>query len=137
LDLAAATSAEIIDLVRKASNTIHDPCGLAQGAAIGMADMGLIRKVEAIPAEGGRWHVKITIRFTSPGCLYFGYFERRLHEILEDYPKLNLGIEWDDRLDWTPEDLAPSARAQLAAIRRRTTSSNKHHNATGTGESVS
>jgi metal-sulfur cluster biosynthetic enzyme len=119
MDLRQATSATIVELVMNASNDIHDPCGLAQGASIGMADMGLIRAVEATRTDRGRWHVKVTIRFTSPGCFYFGYFERRLAEVLEPYPELDLAVEWDDRLDWTPADLALSARQKLAAVRRQ------------------
>lgn len=116
------TSAEIVELVISRSNEIHDPCGLAQGASIGMADMGLIRKVEAVPAVDDGWKVNITMRFTSPSCLYFGYFERRLGEVLEDYPELEVSVDWDDVLDWTPDDLAPQARRDLAAIRHRISS---------------
>lgn len=125
MDLKTATSAKIVELVMSASNEIYDPCGLAQGASIGMADMGLIRSVEATRTQCGQWHVKVTIRFTSPGCFYFGYFERRLAEVLEPYQELDLAVEWDDRLDWTPADLAPSARLKLAAVRQQISSVEK------------
>lgn len=125
MDLKTATSTKIVELVMSVSNEIYDPCGLAQGASIGMADMGLIRSVEATRTECGQWHVKVTIRFTSPGCFYFGYFERRLAEVLEPYQELDLAVEWDDRLDWTPDDLAPGARLKLAAVRRQISSVEK------------
>ena len=125
MDLKMAPSTKIVELVKSASNQIYDPCGLAQGASIGMADMGLIRSVEARQTACGRWHVKITIRFTSPGCFYFSYFERRLAEVLEAYQDLDLAVEWDDRLDWTPDDLAPGARLKLAAVRRQISSVEK------------
>lgn len=122
MDLKTATSTNIVELVMSASNEIYDPCGLAQGASVGMADMGLIRSVDATQVECGQWHVKVTIRFTSPGCFYFGYFERRLAEVLEPYQELDLEVGWDDKLDWTPADLAPSARLKLEAVRREISS---------------
>ena len=79
--------------------------------------MGLIRNIAANPIGDGRWNVNIMIRFTSPGCVYFSYFEKRLEEDLGIHPELGLTIDWDDKFDWTSHDLAQSARDKLKLIR--------------------
>lgn len=106
------TEAEMIEMVREKANGIHDPCGLAQGAAIGLGDMGLIRKLAASRVGDGHWKVDLTLRFTSPGCLYFDYFERCLHAAVAD-DGIELNIYWDDQFDWTPSDMAEAARKKL------------------------
>ena len=106
------TEAEVIAKIREKANEIHDPCGLAQGAAIGLVDMGLIRCLQARPNSDGHWTVDLTLRFTSPGCLYFSYFEDRLTAaaVIEG---IELNIQWDERFDWTPNDMAATARRKL------------------------
>ena len=106
------TEAEVIEKVREKANGIHDPCGLAQGAAIGLVDMGLIRKLAASRMNDGHWKVDLTFRFTSPGCFYFEYFENRLNAaVAEDGIELNM--IWDNQFDWTPNDMAEAARKKL------------------------
>lgn len=105
------TEAEVIAKIRKRANEIHDPCGLAQGAAIGLVDMGLVREVQARNTSG-HWKVDLTLRFTSPGCLYFSYFEDRLNAAAAA-EGIELTILWDDRFDWTPNDMAAAARKKL------------------------
>ena len=109
---ARMTETEVIAKVREKANEIHDPCGLAQGAAIGLVDMGLIRCLSAHPSSEGRWIVDLTLRFTSPGCLYFSYFEDRLNAAAA-IEGIELEIRWDERFDWTPNDMAADARRKL------------------------
>ena len=106
------TEAEVIAKIREKANEIHDPCGLAQGAAIGLVDMGLIRCLTVHPNNDGRWTVDLTLRFTSPGCLYFSYFEDRLIAAAA-IEGIDLQIQWDERFDWTPNDMAADARRKL------------------------
>jgi metal-sulfur cluster biosynthetic enzyme len=108
------TEPEVIAKIREKANEIHDPCGLAQGAAIGLVDMGLIRRLQARLNDDGHWMVELTLRFTSPGCLYFSYFEDRLTAAAA-LEGIGLNIQWDERFDWTPKDIAPAARRKLAS----------------------
>jgi metal-sulfur cluster biosynthetic enzyme len=109
---------EVIAWVRSLANEIYDPCGLALGVSIGMVDMGLIRSLGVQRLEDG-WGVSLRIRLTSPGCFYFVYFERELRSRLNAYQPVKLTIEWDKILDWTPDDLSPSAQSKLRAYRER------------------
>ncbi|HVL26042.1 MAG TPA: hypothetical protein VM450_18255 [Thermomicrobiales bacterium] len=109
-----ATRAGIVDRVREVVDDIHDPCGMAIGLNIGMAEMGLIREIDADAAPAG-WHVRVRVRVTSPGCQYYFYFQQELERrLLAHHDIAAVDVQWDDRLDWTPEDFAPTARAKMA-----------------------
>ena len=107
----------IRQLVRDIANEIHDPCGLAQGHRIGLADMGLIRRLEVAATDAG-WRIELTLRLTAPSCLYYFYFERELQQRLRDVDGVSgVEIRWDHVYDWTPDALAPAARERLGAAR--------------------
>ena len=109
-----ATQAGIVDLVRTVVDEIYDPCGMAIGLNIGIAEMGLVREIAANRAPAG-WDVRVRLRVTSPGCQYFFYFQQELERrLLAHYDIAAVDVQWDDQLDWTPEDLAPTARAKMA-----------------------
>ena len=113
-----STEADVITTVREFANQVDDPCGLAHNVAIGMVDMGLVRKISASPATDRLgWDVTVTLRFTSPGCFYFSYFEDQLSLLLKSESKIRLSFLWDETLDWTPESLSPSAREKLNGIK--------------------
>ena len=110
---------EVIALVRGVANEVYDPCGLAQGVSIGIADLGLIRSLKVERLESG-WGVSLAIRLTSPGCFYFFYFEREIRDRLKAVPQIrSLTIEWDEVLDWTPEEMSESAHLKLKAHREK------------------
>lgn len=107
------TKEDVIALVQRMVNEVYDPCGMARGLSIGMVDMGLIRGINVQQKENG-WDVSLQIRFTSPGCLYFLYFEREILHRLEVFPQIEvLSIKWDDICDWTPENLSEVATAKF------------------------
>ena len=108
---------QVVAFVQAQANEVYDPCGLALGVSIGIADMGLIRSINVECLETG-WHVKLNLRFTSPGCLYFVYFERELGQRLAAVSQIvSLEIEKDHVLDWTPDDLSESAQSKLKEYR--------------------
>jgi metal-sulfur cluster biosynthetic enzyme len=109
------TEADVVALVHEVANQVHDPCGLAQGFKIGITDRGLMRSVKAQLSETG-WIVAVRIRLTSPGCLYYFYFEQELRQRLTAYVEIAaLEISWDEVLDWTPDDLSEAAQVQFKA----------------------
>lgn len=109
---------QLIEYVRKVADEVHDPCSMAMGLHIGLAEMGLVREIVTEAGPNG-WHVLIRLRVTSPGCQYFFYFQQELERRLLAHPDVvEVKVEWDEVLDWTPEDLAMSARQKLEARRR-------------------
>jgi metal-sulfur cluster biosynthetic enzyme len=111
-------SREVLEYIRRTADTIHDPCGMATGVRLGLNEMGLLRQVQTEPdAEG--WSVRIQLRLTSPGCVYFFAFKDNLEERLGAHPQIShVVVDWDPSLDWTPEDLSPAAQSKLERRRR-------------------
>jgi metal-sulfur cluster biosynthetic enzyme len=110
-----ATEAEVAALVRSVADEVYDPCGMAQGLRIGLAEMGLVREVAADPGVDG-WEVRLRLRLTSPGCQYFFYFQQELEARLLGHPGVaKVSVNWDGGMEWTPEDLAASARSKIQA----------------------
>jgi metal-sulfur cluster biosynthetic enzyme len=107
------TAEEMTTLVRGVANEVYDPCGMAMGLKIGLTEMGLIREVDATPGTEG-WDVNVHLRLTSPGCQYFFYFQQELENRLLGQPGVsNVSIAWDNGMEWTPENMAPSARRKI------------------------
>ncbi len=115
---------EVIALVRGVANEVYDPCGLALGVSIGIADMGLIRDLKAERLKNG-WRVTLRLRFTSPACFYFVYFEREIRDRLKGIGQIqSLDIEWDQILDWTPDDMSKPAQRKLKEYREKLLAAN-------------
>jgi metal-sulfur cluster biosynthetic enzyme len=111
--------AQVETLVRSVADGIYDPCSMAIGLNVGLTEMGLIREITVEPGVDG-WRIDVRIRLTSPGCQYFFYFQQELEARLLSHPTVaEVAVHWDERLDWTPEDLAPSAREKIAARQQR------------------
>ena len=108
----------VLAYVREQVNEVTDPCSQALGVAIGLGDMGLVREIDVEP-HGAGWSVRLTLRLTSPGCLYFVYFEDSIRQRIVDPAIKSLEISFDGGLDWTPEAMAPSAQRRLQAYRSR------------------
>lgn len=112
-------NAEIVERVRRTANQVLDPCGLAQAVSIGLVDMGLVREVVAERRSDG-WEVTIHARVTSPECLHFVYFEREIRAALEADPHIRkITIEWQNGLDWTPNDMSAATRQRLRERREK------------------
>lgn len=110
---------EVIAFVRDAVNDIADPCGLALGLSIGLAEMGLIRSLDVQPVADG-WAVNLKLRLTSPGCFYFVYFEEQIRERVKAATQITtLNITFDPLIDWTPDEMSDTARAKLKEHRHR------------------
>ena len=111
-------SREVLEYVRRTADTIHDPCGMATGVRLGLSEMGLLRQVQTEPEADG-WTVRVQLRLTSPGCLYYFAFKDNLEERLTAHPQISsVVVDWDPSLDWTPEDLSQAAQSKLEERRR-------------------
>ena len=109
---------QVASYIRGRVNEVADPCSQAQGVAIGLCDMGLVRGLE-VERLGCGWSVRLTLRLTSPGCFYFVYFEESIRQRIDDPAIRSLDISFDSGLDWTPDAMAPSAQRRLQAHRSR------------------
>ena len=112
------TADEVVAYVKSKVNEVADPCSLALGLSIGLYEMGLVRDLEVQPVSDG-WSVRLKLRLTSPGCLYFVYFEDSIRLRITDPAIKVLEIAFDSGLDWTPEAMTASARSRLQAYRSR------------------
>lgn len=111
-------SRAVLEYVRRTADGIHDPCGMATGVRLGLNEMGLLRRVHTEPDPEG-WNVRVQLRLTSPGCVYFFAFKDNIEERLTAHPQISrVVVDWDPTLDWTPEDLSPAARSKLEERRR-------------------
>lgn len=91
---------------------IKDPCSLAAGTPLGLAEMGLVKQV-AISDAG---EVMVDLRLTSPFCHMIGFFKQEAIRRIEALPGVtSADISADNGLDWSPSDIAPAARARRDA----------------------
>jgi metal-sulfur cluster biosynthetic enzyme len=100
-----------VEQVRRAINTIVDPCSHAAGTPIGLADMGLVKEI-AVTCNG---RVTVGITPTFAGCLFTGVFA---HEIEERVGTLVGCTSVDVELiapeeAWTEAEITPIERAKL------------------------
>jgi metal-sulfur cluster biosynthetic enzyme len=107
------TAEDVASRVRDAANRIQEPCGMAQGLAIGMVDMGLIREIDVQRCEK-HWNVTVRARVTSPDCLHVVYFERELRAAVATIAGIGqFRMEWDGGYDWTPECMSEALRVRM------------------------
>ena len=109
---------EVVSYVRSRVNEVVDPCSRAQGVAIGLVDMGLLRELGVEP-DGGAWRVCLKLRLTSPGCLYFVYFEESIRQRIVHPAIRHLEIGFDSGMDWSPDAMSSSAQRRLRDHRSR------------------
>lgn len=103
--------------IRRALDTIGDPCSVAQGVPMGLAEMGVVGSVDV--DESG--HARIGLRLTSPACMMVGYFNVEAERLLLAIPGISaVTITADTGLDWRPEMMSESAiRRRREALRAR------------------
>jgi metal-sulfur cluster biosynthetic enzyme len=97
---------------------IKDPCSVATGSPMGLAEMGLVKSLD-ISDDG---EVGLVLRLTSPFCEMIGFLKQSAIEKIADLPAVaSVTVESDSGFDWSPEDMAPHLQRQrnerLAAYR--------------------
>jgi metal-sulfur cluster biosynthetic enzyme len=117
--------ADLRAAILEAINSVQDPCSLAQAIPIGLSDMGLVTGVElSEPAADGRRDVRLTLRVTAPGCFYMPFMDSSIRAALGELADVGeVSTRWDPDADWSPSEIAPSARMRIErsrADRRRT-----------------
>lgn len=94
-------------------NAISDPCSVASGQPLGLADMGLIDSVEVSP-DGT---ATVDLRLTSPCCMMIGFFVTEIRKALTGVDGItDVVVKHDIGERWDPDMIAP---AHLARRRER------------------
>lgn len=106
------------DAVLERLDRIQDPCSVAGGTPMGLAEMGLVAGVDISP--GG--HVHVDLRLTSPFCHMIAFMQREAVREVGSLPGVaSVAVHGDQGLDWSPEMILPVAqerrRLRLEAMR--------------------
>lgn len=95
-----------------ALDEIKDPCSVANGTPMGLAEMGLIKTLD-ITDEGD---VAIGLRLTSPFCHMIGFFKVEAQTRLMALPGITkVVLSADQGLDWSPQMIGTAGQARRAA----------------------
>jgi metal-sulfur cluster biosynthetic enzyme len=106
--------------VRAILNQIIDPCSRVAGAPVGLADMGLIRRLALTEAAGGV-EIQLVIGVTEYGCLLAPAFASEARKLLTALPGVAaVDIDLDREFDWEPADMSAAYRQHLAERRAAT-----------------
>lgn len=98
-----------------ALDAVADPCSLAAGTPLSLAEMGLLREVLESP-DGD---VLVRFSVTGPGCTFFGAMGAALSAAASAVPGVrSVRVELDPDLTWHEGLLQPAAAERLAAARR-------------------
>ena len=105
-------ASELVAEVRRQLNSIGDPCSVAHGVPMGLADMGLVERVE-VDADG---NVDIALRLTSPSCVMVSYFKVQAEDRIAALPGVRrVAVTTDIGLDWTPDMMSDDAKRRRCA----------------------
>ena len=102
--------------VLAAVNGIVDPCSAAVGVPIGIADMGLVERLEL---DGNR--VELVLLPTSPHCMYVGHFEEEIESRVGALPWVEfVQVTLSDCTTiWDDSRMTDAARSELYETHRR------------------
>jgi len=103
----------LVQRVHEALGRVVDPCSIATGVPITLADMGLL---ETVAVDGREVHIRL--RVTSPFCMQIGIMQERIRAVLRDVRGIDaVHLEVDDGTTWLPSMMAPDAQRRLRAVR--------------------
>jgi metal-sulfur cluster biosynthetic enzyme len=103
--------AQVIDAI----NQIIDPCSAGVGSPIGIADMGLVERLEI---HGGE--VEVELITTSPMCMFVGHFEQEAERRIGALSWVrSVRVISTQRTMWDESLMSEAARTRLAEKYRR------------------
>jgi metal-sulfur cluster biosynthetic enzyme len=105
--------------IRRAIETVFDPCSVNAGAPINVIDMGLILGWSI----GADRRVDILMRLTSPGCTLAPSFMHRIEEAVAAVEHVEaVKVTVTGLLLWGEDDIAAGSLQRLKDIRRKSLS---------------
>ena len=94
------------EIVRRLDE-ILDPCSVAAGTPMGLAEMGLVDSIEISQAGD----VAIRLCLTSPGCHMVAYMESEAIARVGPLAGVRtVAVRGDCGLDWSPDRISPAAQ---------------------------
>lgn len=102
-----------LDLVHEALGRVVDPCSIATGVPISLADMGMV--LEVTEADGA---VRVTLRLTSPICWQGANIMAKVEQVVGEVPGVtSVTCAVNARAEWLPAMMNPLAQARLRRLR--------------------
>jgi metal-sulfur cluster biosynthetic enzyme len=99
--------------VEQALRRVVDPCSIATGVPITIADMGLVHDVSIRGAD-----VQVTLCLTSPVCLQAANIISAVHQYVGQVDGVSsVSCQVNAAVEWMPEMMALSARDSLRKAR--------------------
>lgn len=109
----ALSEQQMREQIIAALDEIKDPCSVATGLPMGLFEMGLIKEIR-ISAEG---EVEIDLRLTAPFCHMINFFQEETGKMAGRIAGVTeVRLNPDQGLDWSPDFMAPEAKARRAAV---------------------
>lgn len=88
---------------------IKDPCSLAAGTPMGLAELGLVDTIEIDDAGA----VLVKLRLTSPFCHMIGFFKTETAARVGAIDGVtSVELQADNGLDWSPSRISKAAQAR-------------------------
>lgn len=111
-------TAELRERILGHLDEVKDPCSVATGEPMGLAEMGLVRSLD-ISDDGA---VSVVLRLTSPFCEMIGFLTSESEAKIASLAGVaSVTVQSDSGFDWSPEDMAPHRQLRreerLAAVR--------------------
>jgi metal-sulfur cluster biosynthetic enzyme len=99
--------------IYEALSRVVDPCSIATGVPISLADMGLVQEV--IEEEGT---VRITLMLTSPVCWQAANIIAMVEDTVGALPGVvSVSCVLNPHAEWMPDMMNPEVRAKLRMLR--------------------
>lgn len=98
--------------IRQRLNAVLDPCSVAAGRPMGLADMGLVERIELVDGDAGG--VEVFLRLTSPACYLMTHLRDWIMAELDGTADGPVTVHVDEGLDWSPRLIAPHLRLPVA-----------------------
>jgi metal-sulfur cluster biosynthetic enzyme len=116
--LATDARVSLEETIRRALETIVDPCSRAMGAPTGLVSLGLVKEVEIEEHEGRDASVRVTLCITEPGCLMAAVFQEAAQRRLCSLAGVaEVDVLVDHGHVWDREQMEPEYRLRLERLR--------------------
>jgi metal-sulfur cluster biosynthetic enzyme len=113
VNLTGGNEVEHEEAVRQALEGVVDPCSIATGAPISLAEMGLIKELHWWGGE-----VKLVLQLTSPICWQAANILSAVERTVMSVPGVrSVDCTLDPTSEWMPSMMSAAARERLRRLR--------------------
>jgi metal-sulfur cluster biosynthetic enzyme len=113
MNRAGCTEVDREAAVRQALENVVDPCSIATGVPISLADMGLIKELRWLDGD-----VQLVLQLTSPICWQAANILSAVERTVKSVPGVRtVRCTLDPAGEWMPSMMSAGARERLRRIR--------------------